>query len=85
MNKGIIISGILISIIFSIYITQFLGNEQINEIAEMEEERISKCDPNIDRNGNQIPDELEKVLPEELKEFSNKDWSNCTLPTQIKN
>ena len=85
MKKGGIIVGISILIITSIYVTQYLENEQINEIAEVDEERISKCDISIDKDRNNIPDELENRVYGEGITFSDKNWSHCTFASNILN
>ena len=41
----------------------------------------SNCNPIVDKNRNQIPDEIEKSLPQTLIE--NRDWSNCKMPEEL--
>ena len=41
----------------------------------------SNCNPIVDKNRNQIPDEIEKSLPQTLIE--NRDWSNCKMPKEL--
>ena len=51
----------------------------------------SNCNPIVDKNRNQIPDEIEKSLPwdaliakiQKQTVIENRDWSNCKMPKEL--